>query len=572
MAFPPDFIERVREASDILEVVSQYVSLKKRGANWFGLCPFHPETKPSFSVNTAKGIYYCFSCHAGGNVVNFIMQREKMLFPEAVEFLARRARIEIPRETSRDKSGREKLFHAILKGHRFFREQYKKSAVPKQYLASRKFGKAMAERMELGYAPDGWSNFTDTLSGGQKLMVTAGLLRERDSGGYYDYFRNRLMFPIKDLAGRVCAFGGRYLGEDPEAAKYLNSPENAAFSKGTMLYALCENRDSIRKAGFAYLVEGYTDLLRMVSAGLENAVAGLGTALTQGQAKLLRRYAERSVLVYDGDRAGCAAAIKAGRALSGAGMEVEVLAMPGEHDPDSFVQEFGPAGLEKAKRLSLFEFHYQSAEGDLGTRAAREKLGREMLESAAELPGEMKRSLALEEISELLRLPAPALRSELRRLRRGRRDAGEVVEVKRLEVAPSEVPQQDLLRLLISTPDIGEEVFPSLEPEQFTNPALKDIFGRMKSLWLKGELNDVHSMLSDFASEDVRNFIAESCLWEPPCDGEQLAKDCIIKLKAKNRRLEAFNLTEKIKELEAKGEDVSELLKQYGDLKKRGDT
>lgn len=572
MSFPPDFINRVREASDLLEVISQYVSLKKRGGNWFGLCPFHSETKPSFSVNPAKGIYYCFSCHTGGNVVSFIMQREKMTFPEAVEFLARRARMEIPRETSREKSGREKMFNALLKGHKYFREQYTRSPIPKQYLASRSFGKGVADKMELGYAPDGWSGFADTLSGGQKLMISVGLLRERESGGYYDYFRNRLIFPIKDLAGRVCAFGGRYLGDDPESAKYLNSPESQVFSKGSLLYALCENRDSIRKSGFAYIVEGYTDLLRLISAGMDNSAAGLGTSFTDGQAKLLRRYTEKAVLIYDGDRAGRAAAVKTGRVISSAGMEVEIIPLPEGHDPDSFVLKFGKEGLEKTKGLSIFEFQLKASEEDLNSRSGREKAARELLESAAVLPGEMKRSLALEEISDLLNLPVLALRSELRRLRRNLSSPEENIESKKIEVAAVEYPQLDLVRLLISRPDCGESVFPMLDQESITNPILNKVYSAMKSLWLKGELKEAHSLLGAFDSDEIRSFIAESAIWEPPCESRRLAEDCVKKLSTAARRKEASRIREQIKAAESKGEDVSGLLKELQNLKKGGDT
>lgn len=568
MIFPAEFIERVREASDILDVVGQYVSLKKRGANYLGLCPFHNDKSPSFSVVPAKGIFHCFGCGVGGNVFSFIMEREKMNFPEAVEFLAKRANLEIPRIESRDRSAREKLFNAVLKGHQFFRQQYKKSPEPGKYLQSRNFSREIAEKMELGYAPVGWDNFTKTLKSDFKDYVSAGLIRTREKGGgYYDYFRSRLIFPIKDLAGRVCAFGGRLLGEEDEHnPKYLNSPENQIYSKGSLLYALGQNREAIRRAGFAYLVEGYTDLLRLLSCGVLNSAAGLGTAFTNQQSRLLRRYTQKAILIYDGDEAGSRAAINSGRILSASGLEVEIVALPPEHDPDTFLREFGAEGLERSPKLSLLRFQYRFAGKAVETRQEREKLAREMLESAAVLPGEMKRSLALEEISEMVEIPVKALHSELRNIRRRRREEDESSEITALSFSPAEIAERDLVRLLVSSPRNCDEVFPSLNPNLITHPVMRNIFDTMKSLWLKEELKSADELMNQFENREIRNFIAECAVWEKPGNDKELIDDYMEKFETTARKTKRMKIQKRIKEAESRGEDISEFLRELQEL------
>ena len=568
MAFPPEFVERVKDASDILDVIGQYVTLKKRGANYFGVCPFHSEKTPSFSVNPAKGIFHCFGCGVGGNVISFIMQREKMNFPEAVEFLARRAGLEIPYVDSRAVTSREKLFDAIQKAHRFFRQQFKLNPLPIEYLASRGFSPEIAEKMELGYAPDSWNAFANTIKTGYKDMLTAGLLRERTSGGYYDYFRNRLIFPIKNQSGRVCAFGGRYLGEDDETAKYLNSPENPIYSKGLLLYAIDKTHEAIRKAGFAYLVEGYTDLLRLLSSGIENCAAGLGTALTPQQAKLLRRYTEKVLLLYDGDTAGNIASVKAWRSLAALGLEVEIIALPSEHDPDSYLVEFGREGLLIAPQLSIFKFHLRMAGGMPESRMERAKLAAQMLESAAVLPNETERSLALEEIAGIMGIPVESLLKDLTAIKQKPRPAVEESDaVPILKFVPAEYPERDFVRLLAANAEVREDAFTSVEPEILTNQSLKKIFTTMKSLYLKGEFKDIHAVMNQFDNTEVKNFLAECAFWETPGDPQELLNECLHILQNIAQKMKIKALNQRIREAESQGEDASELLRQYQRLR-----
>jgi DNA primase len=569
MAFPPDFIEKVRDASDILEVVSQYVTMRKRGSNYFGLCPFHNDKTPSFSVAPAKGIFHCFGCGTGGNVISFIMEKEKLPFAEAVEFLARRANLEIPRVETRDFSQRERLFKAALEGHKFFLHQFRKSDLPKQYLQTRKFELNLAEKMELGFAPDLWDSFSKTIKGHHQDYVATGLIREREKGGgYYDYFRHRLMFPIKDLAGRVCAFGGRILGADDEHnPKYLNSPETAIFSKGSMLYGLGQNREAIRQSGFVYLVEGYIDLLRLISCGIANSAAGLGTAFTPQQAKLLKRYTEKVTLLYDGDQAGSNAAIKAGRILSSVGLLIEIIPLPEGQDPDTFLRDKDPQQLQKLPHFSLLQFQFHLSQDRISDRQERGKLAREMLESVALLPQETARMLALEEVSELIKLPVTSLRAELRNLRYNMESEDETVRTEKLTFAPEETVERDLLRLLISTPEVAETVFTAFNPEVFQHPTFQKIFRGIKSLWLQGHLINPHGILNQFEEPLIKNFITECALWEKEENEIELIEGYSKKFSSRLLKSERTRIQQQILSAQSRGEDVSELLKKLQSLK-----
>lgn len=549
-----------------------YVALKKRGANFWGLCPFHPEKTPSFSVNPAKAMFKCFGCSAGGNVFSFIMQKEKMQFPEAVEFLARKLGIEIPRQVSPEiSSKREKLYAAAQHGHSFFREMFKKHPDAANYLHSRQIPRSIAEKMELGYAPPDWDAFAKTVRSNYQDYVTAGLLRARDGGGHYDYFRHRLMFPIKDLAGRVCAFGGRIIADEKDTAKYINSPENPIYTKGTMLYGLSHTREAIRQAGFAYLVEGYTDLLRLLSSGVGNAAAGLGTAFTEEQAKLLRRITGKVILLYDGDEAGCKAALRSARILLSAGMETEIITLPAEDDPDTFLLRQGAEGLSAQPAMSPIRFQLHLAGDAIKDRQQREAIAKEMLESAAAMNGEVKRSLALEEISELMSIPIAALHAEFRKLRRDQRDdTSETAEGVSLDFSPAELPERDFLRLLIAHPEAGEDVFTGLNPDLLTNPTLKSMFNNMKSLYLKGELGDIHTLINLYDDSRIQNFIAECAFWEAPYEVEILLKDAVKKLQDNYRRRMLTALQIQIKEAEERKENTEALLMKLKALTKGG--
>ena len=366
MAFSPDFLQELAERNPIEEVVGEYVALTKRsGQNFFGLCPFHSEKTPSFSVSPSKQIYHCFGCGKGGSVINFIMEIERLSFPEAVEFLARRAGMAVP-EQGRDpnRGRRERLLELNREAARWFYSQLStpEGAAAVEYMRRRQISPRMARSFGLGFAPDGWSGLTDAMKQKgytERELAEAGLAKNGRRGGVYDAFRNRLMFPVIDVRGNVVAFSGRILGDGEP--KYLNSPDTPVFSKSHNLFGL--NLAKKSKAGYILLVEGNIDVVSLHQAGFDSAVASLGTSLTGEQARLLSRFTKRVVICYDADAAGRKAAQRAIPMLEKLELAVRVVTVPEGKDPDEFIKARGPEAFRAliADSENGVEFRLQRA-------------------------------------------------------------------------------------------------------------------------------------------------------------------------------------------------------------------
>ncbi len=363
---PEQVIEEIKARNELVGVVEQYVRLDKRsGANYFGLCPFHAEDTPSFSVSPSKQIYYCFGCHKGGNVIHFIMDIEKCTYPQAIRLLAERAGVQIPEpddEAYRQRSELNKNLMAILleTARYYYLNLIGDTGLEgRQYLQQRGITTQTARKFGLGFAALEWDGLYRHLRSKQftddELLLKSGLFKRGKSGNLYDLFRHRLMFPIFDVMGRVIAFGGRVL--DDSLPKYINSPENPIYTKGRHLYGLNLAKNSHQPN--LVVVEGYMDAIAMHQAGVDNAVASLGTALTENQAQLLRKFTETVIIGYDADAAGQAAALRSLDILSGRGIKVTVLKVPEGKDPDEYIRRNGPerfhALLEKAMPLLDFK-------------------------------------------------------------------------------------------------------------------------------------------------------------------------------------------------------------------------
>ena len=365
-----DAVQRVKDAAQIVDIIGECVSLKRAGANMKGLCPFHGEKTPSFMVNPARQSFHCFGCGEGGDVLSFMMKYYNLTFPEAIKDLAQRYQITLPEQqfTSEDKKKaekRQKLFDANERATRMYHEyllNHSEAAQARDYLDKREIPREKINDFKLGYAPDSWDFLSNKVS---KSAITlaeaeeAGLLVRKDSGRFYDRFRDRILFPIFELTGRVVGFGGRILGEGEP--KYLNTPETLIFDKGRILFGLFQNRDAIRKARQAVVVEGNFDLLALVSFGLENVVAPLGTALTQPQIRLLKGYADEVILLFDGDEAGIKAAMRSVPLFLAEQVAARVALLPAMHDPDTYIRAHGKEGLEKylVGALPILEFAFE---------------------------------------------------------------------------------------------------------------------------------------------------------------------------------------------------------------------
>ena len=383
---PDDKVREVRERAPILEVITDYMSLRKSGANYQGLCPFHSEKSSSFNVNPARGIFHCFGCGAGGNVVTFVMRMEGMNFPQAVKFLAKRVGVDIPeRPLSHDEKRKvdeqEQLYRINEMAGEFYRrvlESDEAGGAGRNYLQRRGVDADTAATYRLGFAPDGWDNLAKHL---QRKGVSPeqaeklGLLRKREGkDGYYDTFRNRLLFTISDLHGRAIGFGGRVM--DDSLPKYINSPESPVYRKSEVLFGLDLAKKGMREKGSAIIVEGYFDHLALYRAGYTNTVATCGTALTPQHLKILRRYAERVYMLFDGDEAGRKATVRSMELFLEEGFPARVVEVPSEDDPDTFIGREGGAAfaplLEKAQ--PIFEFFYRGLMRTLDTRGVEGKV------------------------------------------------------------------------------------------------------------------------------------------------------------------------------------------------------
>ncbi len=488
---PEEKIAEIRTAADILDVVSESVVLKKSGRNFLGLCPFHAEKTPSFSVNREKQIFYCFGCGAGGNVFTFLMKHDAMSFPEAVRALAGKYGIELPvpgqsPEQRRRYSDREKILAINRKAAEFFKAALHRKGTGDRataYLHRRQMPPEVLEDFQIGFAPAGWDQLVSHARQtglSLPLVEKAGLIVPRKSGdGYYDRFRERIIFPIEDIGGRVIGFGGRVL--DDTLPKYLNSPENPVYHKGRSLYGAHQARNHCRQTGTVFVVEGYFDVLSLHQNGIKNTVATLGTSLTVDHARMLRGFvgeAGRVVLVYDSDEAGIRAAERSIQVFDKEYVDAQIIVLPAGHDPDSFVCEHGGGRFahlaENAQ--SVIPFLMDSAQNKYGLSVeGKVKIVAELAGPLALLGDPVKRALYIRELAERLGIEESALLEKIRAAGTGgfkkkaeQSRAPDNKNVKnRLE--------RKILAMMLQFPDILDNIDQQKVLDHFSDPVLRRI-------------------------------------------------------------------------------------------------
>ncbi|TDI45435.1 MAG: DNA primase [Acidobacteria bacterium] len=421
--FTPDFIEAVRASSDIVQVVSDYVPLKRAGRRLKGLCPFHQEKTPSFSVDPENQLFYCFGCQTGGDIFKFVQIYDKLDFGETVEVLASRFGVPLPAVQRRGGDDRERVLAINAAALAFFKNLLRQDAGRncREYLAKRGLDEQTIERLGLGYAADDWEVLRSHLVAKHNSVADlhkAGLVLPRKSGsGEYDRFRDRLIFPIRDIQGRVVAFGGRALAADAQP-KYINSPETPAYIKGNHLYGLDQARDAIRREGFAIVVEGYMDLAALVQNGFDNVVASLGTAFTPAQARLLSRYTHRVRVSYDGDAAGAQATARSLDMLLAQGFEIHVVELPGGADPDDTLRAHGAAEygrlVHDAPEYLEFLVHRKIAEHGIADTRAKVAVVNAVLPHLAKLTNAIERTSWAARLADTLQIEDDLVLQELR--------------------------------------------------------------------------------------------------------------------------------------------------------------
>lgn len=451
MYFSDDTIESVRSASDIVDVVGDYIRLKRKGSNYFGLCPFHSEKTPSFSVNPEMGIFKCFGCGAGGDVFQFVMRVEALEFPEAVRTLGEKAGIELPEEAQeeRERLGEtEALYSALRFAARFFYHHLTQTESGKKalsYLRERGFSKSTITKFGLGYAPEAWDGLLKAASDhhlSEEVLEKAGLIIPRkDGSGYYDRFRGRIVFPILSHVGKVLGFGGRVLSGESDQPKYINSPETPVYNKSRVLYGLYQAKHAVRKSEEALLVEGYTDVISLHQAGIRNAVASSGTSLTRDQVRMLGRYARRVLLVFDADAAGTGAAMRAIDVVLPEGLSVYIVALPAGDDPDSLVRrEVSIEAYLEEHRLDFISYLYDQArkDGRLGTPEGEADTMHAVLNAIARMPDPLMQETYLRRASEVMDVPDIRLHEVLQNQVRSDR----AKERRRRKAAPPREPRR----------------------------------------------------------------------------------------------------------------------------------
>lgn len=458
----PD-VDEIKRRANIVDVVSEYVTLRKTGINYTGLCPFHKEKTPSFSVNADKQIFYCFGCGEGGDVIAFLMKINHMTFPEALRHLAGKLGIVLSgefrdRETHGEKSLREEMFRVNQLAADFFcghlRAETGKGA--RTYLAGRGMGEEVIRTFRLGYAPGGWRNLRDFFEKKKvspKLVEKAGLLIPKGEGDFYDRFRGRLMFPIEGVNGSVIAFGGRAMGD--EMPKYLNSSESPVYVKGKNLYGLSRAKEDVRKKNEAILVEGYFDFLQLWNAGIRNAVATLGTALTRNHLDLLRRYTRNVIVLFDPDEGGRHAVERSLQLFLEEKMNARVVLLPEKDDPDSFVRKYGRGALEDliSRAQSMVDYYIDHVLGSKGGLEENVDAADSAVRFIVTIEDPLQRNEFIRRVAERLGMDQGLLKTEVRRsLSKVRKTGREDVPLRR-DPRPIDAVELSFLYLLMEHPE-----------------------------------------------------------------------------------------------------------------------
>ncbi|MDZ7376461.1 MAG: DNA primase [candidate division KSB1 bacterium] len=580
---PEEKIAQVRDATDIVALISNYLTLKKSGKGYQGLCPFHADNSPSFYVNPNTQLYYCFGCQKGGNVFNFLMEMEKMSFIEAVEFLAEKAGITLPRsqvDERREKEREALCFVNRWAANLFYKNLFSpngKAAL--DYLQGRGISHEMIKTFGLGYSLPEWDGLirqAQKVSVSTEILLKAGLIIKRDAGGYYDRFRGRIMVPIIDLYKKVLGFGARRLIED-DSPKYINSPETPIYQKGQILFGLYQSRDAIKQQDQAILVEGYFDLISLYQAGIRNVVATSGTALTSAQARLIKRFTENVILLYDADTAGSLAAMRGADIFLDEGLEVKIVTLPAGHDPDSYVRQRGvdyfKQVLSFAKPIIKFKIETMSRTLDLSTSQGKSKLIDSLLETIIRIKDSIKQNLALKEVAEHFGLDERSLMDRLLYKKRNNLYRPEIAVPdqtigQRSKPRPKskyELAEEDLVRLALQDGQLLKFIAKHLSDEELSDPEIKSIFAIIRQLNQEKDRVTPQQVIESSTDPKIAARLANiiSTSYNDDIDLQKLAEDCLVLLK--RRRLENIlvNLEKEIKIGQEKGLDVTHYAKQY---------
>ena len=557
MAFPPAFLDELMARNPIEDVVGQYVTLKRSGANMFGLCPFHGEKTASFSVAPDKGIYYCFGCHKGGGAVNFVMEVEGMTYPDAVRHLAKRVGMEVPEDEQYQSRYRqqERLWALHKEAARFFHSQLYapvgKTAL--EYALGRGMSKFILTTFGVGYAPDSWDSLVRAMKAKgyteEELKESGLVIVSQKNGNIFDRFRDRLMFPIIDVRGNVIAFGGRTIKKDADVAKYLNSPETLIFNKRKNLFGL--NLAKKTKQESLILVEGNIDVVTLHQYGFDNAVASLGTSLTEEQAALMTRYTDQIILIYDGDKAGQNATQRAIPILEKAGLRVKVLQIKDAKDPDEYLKKFGPEKFRLLLEDSSNRVEYQlsaiAKKYDIREDEQKVRFINEAAEFISSLPNAVQREVYGNRVADAAKISYDAMKIEVNKAFK-RRIAREKKRQEKIDLAPAQnlqpkarsirydnmksaMAEETVLAMALKEPALLDEA-KDLAAEEFSSGLLGSVYLQLRQRYDQG-LEVSLGVLADLSGEEMSHITGVYQRQQGPVN-EQAFRDCIRTIKAEH--------------------------------------
>jgi DNA primase len=583
--FEDNVVEQVSAANDIVEIISQYIPLKRAGRHLKACCPFHQEKTPSFMVQPEKQMFHCFGCGAGGDVYSFLMRHENMTFPEALKSLAERAHITLPeRRSQRDDGGqKEKLYEVCQAAADFYHELlWKEAGAPaRAYLAKRQITEEIIREFKLGWAPMEWRTLFDQLTRKkypEALLKQAALIQQSAKGNYYDTFRGRLVFPILNLQNKVIAFGGRLIA-DEEGPKYLNSPETPVFFKRRELFGLNLAKKHIdREWPNLILVEGYMDFLALYQHGFKNAVATLGTALGEDHVRLMRRFVEEVVVVYDGDKAGEAAALRGLEILLEGGMQVKLVNLPKGEDPDDFLNKRGNEAfkdlLKGAKDFFDYKLQALLARYPRHDALGLSKISREMFETFLKVKDTVMLSTYFKRLARAIQVDENSLRAEFSHLEKKsgvsrERPKEDVSGPATVRPAPEELL---LLVLMAEIPPFCDRACEELKETDLKTPVSRELFEYLRAMSNQGKKCSLSGLLVRIPDPKYREqLVAVMASLDEAAERERILEDCIGKIKQGRAAGRLEELRRLILEAETRGDEagVRAATREYQELLKR---
>ena len=558
--YSDDILDEIKTRNDIVDVISQYVTLKRKGRNFFGICPFHNEKSPSFSVSPDKQIFHCFGCGVGGNVFHFISKIENINFVESIQLLAERAHIELPKSSSvedeRLANLKAKIYQVNQEAAQFYHENlYKPSSkIAQEYIKKRKLDNNTLKSFLIGYAGDNNElfNFLKSKGFGPEEMIASSLIGKTESGRFYDKFKHRLMFPIQDIRNKVIAFGGRVL--DDSKPKYINSPENIVYSKGRNLFGL--NVAKSKQSGVLkriLIVEGYMDVISLHQRGITNVVASLGTALTDAQGRLLRKNSEQVILGYDADGAGQTAIVRGMEILKNMGVDIRVLQISGAKDPDEFVIKYGPEKFVKCmdNSISIVEYKVKNLVKNLNIENTSDKIKflNETAKILAEVQNTMEREIYIDKISKTYDISKIAIEAEINKKIYNGKVSEKVLEKRSVTVAPKDSEKIDeatnkreqmLIFVLINYCEKSyERIKNAVDLNCIKIEKNKEI---LNTLFEKGKENiNAENVIDLFSDEEMVNYISGILAYDFEIDDVDKAIEDIEKIYLKERKIARKN-------------------------------